>query len=110
MVRYLLAPGTADDSIWPLLQEKQRTLNQVGLCKDNFNEVVIKKQNSSFVTDGIDLDISGIDSKARDIRDYFTPEKKRKLMDNSVAKDSSVDELDDMLNDGLDDLLCDINF
>ena len=32
---YLIAPGTADDVIWPMLQEKQRTLQQVGLVDSN---------------------------------------------------------------------------
>ncbi|KAF7266549.1 hypothetical protein GWI33_020058 [Rhynchophorus ferrugineus] len=31
IIQYLLAHGTADDSIWPLLQSKQDILNEVGL-------------------------------------------------------------------------------
>ncbi len=35
-VRYLVARGTADDVLWPLLQSKLDVLNKAGLSKDNF--------------------------------------------------------------------------
>lgn len=111
-MRFLLAPGTADDSIWPLLQEKQRTLNQVGLCKSNFEDLEIKKQNISMVTKGLDLNISSISSNKEDIRTYFTPEKKRKIDDKIVLNDRTVssDFCDNsVFDDGLDDLFCDID-
>ena len=35
-VQYLVAPGTADDELWPLIQKKLDVLNKAGLSKDNF--------------------------------------------------------------------------
>lgn len=114
VVRYLLAPGTADDSIWPMLQEKQRTLTQVGLCKDNFEDVAIKKQNAAGDTHGIDFNVSGNFSPQKDIRVYFTPEKKRKIENSNECADntvnSAVQNKDDVFDDGLDDALCDLDF
>nr|CAD7398451.1 unnamed protein product [Timema cristinae] len=36
LVRYLVARGTADDHLWPLIQAKLDVLNKAGLSKDNF--------------------------------------------------------------------------
>ncbi|XP_014676460.1 PREDICTED: SWI/SNF-related matrix-associated actin-dependent regulator of chromatin subfamily A-like protein 1 [Priapulus caudatus] len=35
-VRYLVAKGTADDQLWPLILRKLQVLNQAGLSKDDF--------------------------------------------------------------------------
>ncbi|CAH0694761.1 unnamed protein product [Spodoptera exigua] len=45
-VRYLLAPRTADDLIWPMLQTKLNVLNNVGLSKDTFEDNTLKHQDS----------------------------------------------------------------
>ncbi|XP_072179290.1 SWI/SNF-related matrix-associated actin-dependent regulator of chromatin subfamily A-like protein 1 [Diadema setosum] len=37
-VRYLIAKGTADDYIWPLVQKKLSTLSKAGLSRDDFKE------------------------------------------------------------------------
>lgn len=37
-IQYLLAKGTADDHIWPLIQSKLSVLNKAGLSKDNFKD------------------------------------------------------------------------
>jgi len=37
-IQYLLAKGTADDHIWPLIQTKLSVLNKAGLSKDNFKD------------------------------------------------------------------------
>lgn len=39
VIQYLVAQGTADDFIWPLVQKKLNTLNKVGLSKDDFSGV-----------------------------------------------------------------------
>lgn len=44
-VHYLVAKGTADDHLWPLIQEKMNVLEQVGLSESNLSENAI---NSSF--------------------------------------------------------------
>ncbi|KAL0821998.1 hypothetical protein ABMA28_005384 [Loxostege sticticalis] len=44
--RYLLAPGTADDAIWPMLQNKLNVLNDVGLSRDTFEDSTMKHQES----------------------------------------------------------------
>ncbi|XP_042207118.1 SWI/SNF-related matrix-associated actin-dependent regulator of chromatin subfamily A-like protein 1 [Homarus americanus] len=37
MVQYLVARGTADDYLWPMIQSKMAVLNKVGLSKDDFS-------------------------------------------------------------------------
>uniref|UniRef100_A0A8C6UV73 SWI/SNF-related matrix-associated actin-dependent regulator of chromatin subfamily A-like protein 1 n=1 Tax=Neogobius melanostomus TaxID=47308 RepID=A0A8C6UV73_9GOBI len=44
-IHYLVAKGTADDHLWPLIQEKMNVLEQVGLSESNLSENAI---NSSF--------------------------------------------------------------
>lgn len=39
MVQYLVAKGTADDFIWPLVQSKLEVLSKAGLSKDSFSNV-----------------------------------------------------------------------
>ncbi|KAJ9592252.1 hypothetical protein L9F63_001253 [Diploptera punctata] len=36
IVQYLMAKGTADDHLWPMIQNKLDVLNKAGLSKDNF--------------------------------------------------------------------------
>lgn len=38
-VQYLLARGTTDDRIWPLILGKLATLEQVGLSKNDFGDM-----------------------------------------------------------------------
>ncbi|XP_034144871.1 SWI/SNF-related matrix-associated actin-dependent regulator of chromatin subfamily A-like protein 1 isoform X1 [Esox lucius] len=37
-IHYLVAKGTADDYLWPMIQEKMNVLEQVGLSESNFSE------------------------------------------------------------------------
>ncbi|CAG9765867.1 unnamed protein product [Ceutorhynchus assimilis] len=86
LVQYLLADGTADDHIWPLLQEKQRILQEMGLTKESFTGVYEKYQDARQKADG-------------SIMNYF----------KTISEDSE-NKLDDdsILDDGLDDILCNI--
>ncbi|XP_068617789.1 SWI/SNF-related matrix-associated actin-dependent regulator of chromatin subfamily A-like protein 1 [Battus philenor] len=43
-VRYLLARGTVDDHIWPMLQDKLNVLNNVGLSVDSFEDTTMTHQ------------------------------------------------------------------
>jgi len=38
LVQYLVARGTSDDIMWPMLETKLDTLNKAGLSKDDFRE------------------------------------------------------------------------
>lgn len=103
------------------MQEKQRTLNQVGLSKDNFEDVTVKKQDQTVVRDGLDLNATRISSTNEDIRRYLSPLKKRKIeteedihallndgLDEAMCK--SFDEAEALFNDGLNDLLGEMQF
>ncbi|XP_061718834.1 SWI/SNF-related matrix-associated actin-dependent regulator of chromatin subfamily A-like protein 1 isoform X2 [Cydia pomonella] len=46
--RYLLARGTCDDHMWPMLQGKLNVLNNVGLSGDSFEGTTTKHQCSRF--------------------------------------------------------------
>ncbi|XP_063790026.1 SWI/SNF-related matrix-associated actin-dependent regulator of chromatin subfamily A-like protein 1 [Pseudophryne corroboree] len=37
-IHYLVAKGTADDYLWPMIQEKMKVLGQAGLSETNFSE------------------------------------------------------------------------
>ncbi|XP_015909401.2 SWI/SNF-related matrix-associated actin-dependent regulator of chromatin subfamily A-like protein 1 [Parasteatoda tepidariorum] len=45
VVQYLVAKGTADDDIWPLVQLKLDVLNKAGLSKDNFKSADTLQRN-----------------------------------------------------------------
>ncbi|CAH2093173.1 unnamed protein product [Euphydryas editha] len=47
-VRYLLASGTADDIMWPMLQDKLDVLNNVGLSGETFENTTFTHQESQF--------------------------------------------------------------
>lgn len=44
-IHYLVAKGTADDHLWPMIQEKMNVLEQVGLSESNLSETA---ENTSF--------------------------------------------------------------
>uniref|UniRef100_A0A671Z2A2 SWI/SNF-related matrix-associated actin-dependent regulator of chromatin subfamily A-like protein 1 n=1 Tax=Sparus aurata TaxID=8175 RepID=A0A671Z2A2_SPAAU len=44
-IHYLVAKGSADDHLWPMIQEKMNVLEQVGLSESNLSD---KAVNSSF--------------------------------------------------------------
>ncbi|KAJ0174478.1 hypothetical protein K1T71_009586 [Dendrolimus kikuchii] len=75
-VRYLIAEGTADDHIWPMLQGKLNVLNNVGLSRDTFEDTTTSHQEPN----------SGI-------KQYFSPNpcKKNKndyIPGTNIRKDS----------------------
>lgn len=107
-VKYLLAPGTADDSVWPLLQSKQKILEEIGLSKDSFDNVSVHKQDSSNGESLAECLDTGITSaNTLDITSYFkTPEKVKKREGRSDVSDSAKM---DVFNDDFDDIVSNIN-
>ncbi|XP_041366141.1 SWI/SNF-related matrix-associated actin-dependent regulator of chromatin subfamily A-like protein 1 [Gigantopelta aegis] len=67
-VHYLVAQGTADDFIWPLVQTKLDVLSKAGLTKDNFYDADTTHQK---------------DSKTQEIMQFF---------EQSFIEDSDHDE------------------
>ena len=71
-VQYLVATGTADDELWPLIQKKLDVLNKAGLSKDNFmnseSHTVTTKAvpSSSKITDYFNCTITDEDVAALD--------------------------------------------
>lgn len=97
-VKYLIAQGTADDYIWPMLQEKQKVLNGIGLCKDYYENVATTKQvcNREVTSN---LNITTTSACTLDISTYFiSPKKIKQIEDNS-----------DMFDDDFDDVLANID-
>lgn len=99
-IRYLLAADTADDSIWPMLQSKQKILGEAGLCKDSFDNVTVNKQTAE--SSGVIADCLGNSFTAAhtlDISSYFkSPEKRAK------------NEQHDVFDDDFDDIVKDLEF
>ncbi|KAM6934194.1 SWI/SNF-related matrix-associated actin-dependent regulator of chromatin subfamily A-like protein 1 [Xenentodon cancila] len=58
-IHYLVAKGTADDHLWPMIQEKMNVLEKVGLSESNLSENAV---NTSFHSK---------DSKQRSIMEMF---------------------------------------
>jgi hypothetical protein len=46
-VKYLIAKGTSDDHMWPLLKKKLKVLNDVGLSRDTFGDTTSRMQVSA---------------------------------------------------------------
>ncbi|XP_075210484.1 SWI/SNF-related matrix-associated actin-dependent regulator of chromatin subfamily A-like protein 1 isoform X1 [Lycorma delicatula] len=73
-VQYLLAKGTADDYLWPLVLDKLDVLTKVGLSKDTFTDMSVSSLNRK------------TDCKQQEMTDYFMSdeleeENLNKLMD-----------------------------
>lgn len=91
LIQYLLADGTADDHIWPLLKKKQLILQEMGLTKESFSSVPHKyepgarkpAQNSTLTN--------------------F-------VIRSSTTNQPAVVEDDLIMDDGLDDVLCNLEF
>ncbi|KAK0149509.1 SWI/SNF-related matrix-associated actin-dependent regulator of chromatin subfamily A-like protein 1 [Merluccius polli] len=79
-IHYLVAKGTADDHLWPMIQEKMNVLEQVGLSESNLSD---KAVNASFHTK---------DSQQRTITEMFQ---------RSFAEEDGWDE--DLLLEAADD-------
>lgn len=80
VIQYLVAKGTADDEIWPLVQRKLDTLNKAGLSKDNFKsaDTVIKKDSTQPQLEDFWNDLeSSVDANIESFTDI--PEKRLKL-------------------------------
>lgn len=79
-IHYLVAKGTADDHLWPMIQKKMNVLEQVGLSESNLSD---NAQNASFHLK---------DPKQRTIAEMFQ---------SSFTEDNDMDEaiLLEALND-----------
>ncbi|GJQ85471.1 hypothetical protein Trydic_g23894 [Trypoxylus dichotomus] len=103
IARYLLAPGTADDAMWRLIQDKQATLNKIGLSKGSFDNVTVSKQDVSGRDRALDSpNKSTTNFSTLDISSYFT---------SSAALSANADEDEQMnvFDDGMDDILSNLN-
>ncbi|CAF4878713.1 unnamed protein product [Pieris macdunnoughi] len=93
--RYLLAHGTVDDHMWPLLQNKLSVLNNVGLSKDTFEDTTMKHQESK-------NNITQYLSPARNKNDYIPGTNIRKNFESVQTSDIHTDNfLDDEEGDEL---------
>ena len=64
IVQYLVAKDTADDVLWPMIQQKLDVLNKAGLSKDNFEESEAKIME---------------DSRQKKIDGFFKPDSKEEM-------------------------------
>ncbi|KAM4025004.1 SWI/SNF-related matrix-associated actin-dependent regulator of chromatin subfamily A-like protein 1 [Anomaloglossus baeobatrachus] len=75
-IHYLVAKGTADDYLWPMIQEKIKVLGQAGLSEANFSETT-------------------------ESADYFYKDPKQKsiyeLFQRSFSQDGAADDADEAL-------------
>lgn len=85
LIQYLLASGTADDYMWQLLQKKQDILREMGLTKEVFSVAQHRQEKYSKNSGSIFGNIS-------------------KENNTDIGVDSEkMDE--DVLDDGMDDIL-----
>lgn len=98
LVRYLIAPGTADDPMWNLLLEKQKTLNQIGLFNESFENVSVSKQGGKSIepvqTDCFNTELTSFNTL--DISAYLECFDKK--------PETKTAEIEDCFNDGMDDV------
>ncbi|OXA46685.1 SWI/SNF-related matrix-associated actin-dependent regulator of chromatin subfamily A-like protein 1 [Folsomia candida] len=89
VVEYLLAKGTADDVLWPMVQVKLNTLNEAGLSKDNFHDATATGYFSSaaMMNTSSSSNLSQT-SQQKQIQDYFTK------MESSTSKSTENNVMD----------------
>lgn len=78
-VHYLLAKGTTDDHIWPLILKKLNTLESVGLGKNDFKGITAREHDQNQLTidkffhkqeqENFDLDNEDVDKLIFDLTD-----------------------------------------
>uniref|UniRef100_A0A8B9KY65 SWI/SNF-related matrix-associated actin-dependent regulator of chromatin subfamily A-like protein 1 n=1 Tax=Astyanax mexicanus TaxID=7994 RepID=A0A8B9KY65_ASTMX len=78
-IHYLVAKGTADDYLWPMIQEKMNVLEQVGLSESNISD---KAECSSFHSK---------DPKQQTITEMFQRSFSEEDMDESVLLEAVND-------------------
>ncbi|XP_053693187.1 SWI/SNF-related matrix-associated actin-dependent regulator of chromatin subfamily A-like protein 1 [Sabethes cyaneus] len=99
-VRYLLAKGTADDIIWTMLQKKQGILTKAGLCNEDFSD-----------STHVDAPCSSGNIEPFLVKTNNNNEKATDTLSPAVSAPSQNEpkEFQDLLNDGEDDDLAEIN-
>lgn len=83
-VQYMVAPGTADDDIWPMIQRKLNVLNSIKLSSDSYVDAEKQvsqtdefDQHQTLITDSF-FNFDTIDSVVDDNRTFVDePERKR---------------------------------
>ncbi|XP_067126580.1 LOW QUALITY PROTEIN: SWI/SNF-related matrix-associated actin-dependent regulator of chromatin subfamily A-like protein 1 [Centruroides vittatus] len=100
VIQYLVAQGTADDHIWPLVQRKLNTLNKVGLSKDNFFDADMKRARDPFqpVIYQFMEDTSGDEEFWTQVMKDEDAKLKDKLGTEPTTKKSKVHTLHDMFS------------
>lgn len=95
LVKYLLAPGTADDAIWPKLKEKQKILKEFGVCQDSFENASAIRQTMDKL-EGLkdNLNNSRTEANTLDITTYFKDTSKDESIHREVSFDSNADLFD----------------
>uniref|UniRef100_A0A0C9SDK6 Putative chromatin remodeling protein n=1 Tax=Amblyomma americanum TaxID=6943 RepID=A0A0C9SDK6_AMBAM len=82
VIQYLVAKGTADDYIWPMVCSKLDTLGKAGLSKDSFYDVDLKVSADSKqprLEDFFPADESWVDFIDADSTDGCSTAKKTKV-------------------------------
>uniref|UniRef100_A0A1B6C6H6 SWI/SNF-related matrix-associated actin-dependent regulator of chromatin subfamily A-like protein 1 n=1 Tax=Clastoptera arizonana TaxID=38151 RepID=A0A1B6C6H6_9HEMI len=86
-VHYLMAKGTADDHLWPLIQKKLEVLHKAGLSKDNFKDSStetfdLKTSHQTSIDDFLEVFDEGDDEALLSLMDEVEgiPEKKKKII------------------------------
>lgn len=74
-VQYLVAAGTADDHLWPMIQSKLDVLSKAGLSKDNFNDMDLisvprkEQKDQSKIEDFFETLVEDLNSQADPSKD-----------------------------------------
>lgn len=97
-IQYLIAKGTIDDKIWPLLQKKLEVLSQVGLANnteaDSFSASSVMSElfNSQ--------DCTSSSSQQKTMQDFFVSSPKRLKTENNLEEFESLDsaQVSDLLD------------
>lgn len=85
LVQYLVAKGTADDYLWPLVQSKLDILSKAGLSKDNFHDADTRHLSNTksspsiidFLEELSQEDLSAVDDAEKQNGSFGEPESKR---------------------------------
>ena len=88
-IQYLIAKGTIDDKMWPLLQKKLEVLSKAGLANntktDSFSANSIMSEFFDF------QEVASSSSQQKSIQDFFVSSPKRLKTENNLEEIESLD-------------------
>jgi len=96
VIQYLCAKGTADDQMWPLVNEKLNVLSKAGLTRENLSEantVNSNKFKDLFDENESPTNTTNDETKSCETKPQTNVENKTKQPNTKSANQQAIDQL-----------------